>query len=60
MKPTLPERAAKIREDLQKIPAATTVQENKKFFDDVWNFCGAVMDAEQEGGQFIAPSIMGR
>ena len=57
MAKTLAERAAKIREDLQNLPTETT-QQNKQFFDDVWNFCGAVIDAEEDGGQFIAPSLM--
>jgi hypothetical protein len=53
MKPSLAERAAKIREDLQSLPTVT-IQQNKQFFDDVWNFCGAVIDASEQGaGQFV-------
>jgi hypothetical protein len=55
---TLTERATKIRETIQTTPTAT-VQANKQFYDDVWNFCGAVIDASEQGGQFVAPSIMG-
>src|SRR5580658_465391 len=49
----LPKRAAKIREDLQSLPTVT-IQQNKQFFDDVWNFCRAVIEAsEQSAGQFV-------
>jgi hypothetical protein len=59
MKLSLAERAAKIREDLQKLPAGTIQQSNKQFFDDVWNFCGAVIDASEDGtGQFVPDPIM--
>ena len=53
MRPSLAELAAKIREDFQKLPNAT-IQQNKQFFDDVWNFCGAVIDdSEQDAGQMV-------
>jgi hypothetical protein len=51
---TLVERASKIREDLQKLPSET-IQQNREFFNEVWNFCGAVIDATQDGGQ-MSPS----
>jgi hypothetical protein len=52
MNSTLAQRVAKIREDFEKIPPAT-IQQNRQFFDDVWNLCGAVMDAEENStGQF--------
>jgi hypothetical protein len=57
MKPTLAERAAKIREDLQKIPTPT-IQQHRQFFDDVWNLCGALIDAESDTGQFVPDPIM--
>jgi hypothetical protein len=59
MKATFGERAAKIREDLQQLPTAV-IQQHRQFFDDVWNFCGAVVDAETggDGGQFVPPSVM--
>jgi hypothetical protein len=41
MAKTLAERAAKIQEDLQKLPKPT-IQQNKQFFDDVWAFCGGL------------------
>jgi|HubBroStandDraft_6_1064221.scaffolds.fasta_scaffold5456888_2 hypothetical protein len=56
---TLAERAAKIQQDFQNLPPET-VQKNRQFFHDVWNFCGAVIESTQDdNGQFIAPSIMG-
>lgn len=60
MNPTLGERATKIRADLQHLPTAV-IQQNRQFFDDVWNFCGAVIDAEtgSDGGQFTPPSLTG-
>lgn len=58
MKPTFAERATKIREDLQKLPT-DVIQQNRRFFDDVWNFCGAVIDASEDGGgQFVPPSLI--
>jgi len=50
MQPTLAERAAKILDEFGDLPL-TTVQENSQFFDDVLNFCGAVIDAAERKRQ---------
>jgi hypothetical protein len=58
MNPTIPERAAKIRETIQTLPTEV-VQTNKQFYDELWSFCGAVIDAfEQGGGQFVPPPLL--
>ena len=52
MKSPLVERAEKIRKQVEAIDPKI-VQANRQFFDEVWNFCGAVMDAENGGGQLV-------
>lgn len=46
VKKTLTERAVKIREEFQDIPI-TIIQEYRQFFDDIWNLCGAIVDASE-------------
>jgi hypothetical protein len=49
----LADRASKLQTELQRLPL-DTIQQNKQFFDDVWNFCGAVIDAfKEQRGQFV-------
>jgi hypothetical protein len=57
MQLTLAERAEKIRDAFQKI-SPQTIQQNQQFFDEVWNFCGAVIDSQQDGGQLIPEPLM--
>lgn len=46
VKKTLTGRAVKIREEFQDIPI-TIIQEYRQFFDDIWNLCGAIVDASE-------------
>lgn len=55
MKPNLAERATKIQDAIQRLPKEV-IRQNKQFFDDVWNFCGAVIDAPSEGGRQVTPA----
>jgi hypothetical protein len=50
----LADRAAKLQAELQRLPP-NTVQQHPQFFDDVWSFCGAVIDAFKEAEHWIAP-----
>lgn len=47
MKKTLTAQAVKIRKEFQDIPL-TIIQEYRRFFDDVWNLCGAIMASPEQ------------
>jgi hypothetical protein len=47
VKKTLPAQAVKIRKEFQDIPL-TIVQEYRQFFDNVWNLCGAIIEARNK------------
>lgn len=54
----LVDRANKIREEVRKMPPEIT-QEHKLFFDEVWNFCGAVIDESEQGtSQFVPDPLI--
>jgi hypothetical protein len=55
MTPTLAQRAANIRAHFEKIPTEV-IQQDKEFYAEVWNFCGAIMDDPTDGGQFVPSS----
>jgi hypothetical protein len=49
---TLAQRAAKIQEHFKKIPPEV-IQQDKEFYNEIWNLCGAIMDESTDGGQFV-------
>lgn len=55
MNPNLAERATKIQDAIRSLPKEV-IRQNKQFFDDVWNFCGAVIHGPSEGGRQATPT----
>ena len=47
MKKTLTAQAVKLLEEFKDIPL-TIIQEYRQFFDDVWNLCGAIIEANKK------------
>jgi hypothetical protein len=58
---TWTQRADKLLAFLKNLPAAGEGSPEKEFYRAVWDLCQELKqaDGETDGGQFIAPSIMG-